>query len=83
VARHSGLAEVAGVLERDVGQPELFSFEPGPGAVARIARGLDRLLGLQREEREELRAAVGAVVDREWTWERTAERLVEAATAPD
>ncbi|HEX5949690.1 MAG TPA: glycosyltransferase, partial [Actinomycetota bacterium] len=32
VARHSGLAEVASALEREVGVPDLFSFEPGPRA---------------------------------------------------
>ena len=79
VARHSGLAEVAGVLEREVGRPGLFSFEPGRGAAARIAEGLDRLLALPRDERRKLRAAVSAVVNREWTWDRTAGRLLDAA----
>jgi glycosyltransferase involved in cell wall biosynthesis len=79
VARHSGLAEVATVIERQVGRPGLFSFEPGPGAVGRLAQGLDRLLGLPHAERAELRLAVSEVVNREWTWERTAERLLAAA----
>ena len=79
VARHSGLAEVAATLEQAVDRPGLFSFRPGPGAAARVARGLDRLLQLPAEERDELRGAASAVVNREWTWERTAERLLEAA----
>ena len=79
MARHSGLAEVAATLEQAVDRPGLFSFRPGPGAAARLARGLDRLLQLPAEERDELRGAVSAVVNREWTWDRTAERLLEAA----
>jgi glycosyltransferase involved in cell wall biosynthesis len=79
VARHSGLAEVAAVLERGVGRPGLFSFQPGPGAEGRLALGLDRLLGLPDAERTELRLAASAVVNMEWTWERTAERLLESA----
>ena len=79
VARHSGLAEVAAVLEREVGAPGLFSFEPGPGAAQRLAHGLDRLLELPQDERAELRRKASAAVNREWTWERTAERLLAAA----
>lgn len=81
VARHSGLAEVAGALEEEVGHPDLFSFEPGEGSVRRLAAGLDSLLSLPVEERDELRAAVSDFVGREWTWERTAARLIEAAGA--
>jgi glycosyltransferase involved in cell wall biosynthesis len=79
VARHSGLAEVAAVLERDVGEPGLFSYEPGPGAASRIAERIDHLVALAENERQRLRTAVSAVVTREWTWERTADRLLGAA----
>jgi glycosyltransferase involved in cell wall biosynthesis len=80
VARHSGLAEVASALEREVGVPGLFSFEPGPGASARLAEGLDRLLVLPTEERRALAETVSAFVAREWSWERTAQGLLDAAT---
>lgn len=79
VARHSGLAEVAGELEGEIGRPGLLSFEPGPRAVRALAAGIDRLLGLPAAERDELRAHVSAFVAREWTWERTAANLLEAA----
>ncbi|HEV8421636.1 MAG TPA: glycosyltransferase [Actinomycetota bacterium] len=82
VARHSGLAEVGAALEEAVDRPGLFTFEPGPGAVTRIAAGLDRLLGLPQGEREELRHGVSRFVAREWTWERTAERLLASAGVP-
>src|SRR5207244_12360322 len=72
VARHSGLAEVAGVLEREAGEPGLFSFTPGPGAATRIALGVDRLLGLSRAVRGELRRTVRATGGREWTGARQA-----------
>jgi glycosyltransferase involved in cell wall biosynthesis len=79
VARHSGLAEVAGALETDVGRPGLFSFEPGDGAVRRLAEGIDRLLSLPNDQREELRGAVSSFVATHWTWERTAASLLTAA----
>jgi glycosyltransferase involved in cell wall biosynthesis len=79
VARHSGLAEVAGALETEVGRPGLFSFDPGEGAVRRLAEGIDRLLSLPNDEREELRGAVSSFVATHWTWERTAAGLLGAA----
>jgi glycosyltransferase involved in cell wall biosynthesis len=79
VARHSGLAEVAGALETDVGRPGLFSFEPGTGAVRRVAEGIDRLLSLSEPERDDLRRAVSSFVAGHWTWERTADGLIAAA----
>ncbi len=79
VSRHSGLAEVAGALENEAERPGLFSFEPGAGATRRLAEGLERLLSLSAAEKTRLRNAVRAYVSREWTWERTAQRLLEAA----
>jgi glycosyltransferase involved in cell wall biosynthesis len=79
VARHSGLAEVASALETEVDRPEMFSFEPGTGAPLRIAAAIDRLVSLPAHDRSELRTAIAAFVRREWTWERTAERLLDAA----
>jgi len=79
VARHSGLAEVGAALEGAVDRQGIFTFEPGPGAVTGIAGGLHRLLGLPRAEREELKLGVSRFVAREWTWERTAERLLATA----
>jgi glycosyltransferase involved in cell wall biosynthesis len=80
VAGHSGLAEVASALEDAVDRPGLFSFQPGPGGTSRIADGIDRLLSLGREERTRLRAEINEFVAREWSWKRTAARLLDAAT---
>jgi glycosyltransferase involved in cell wall biosynthesis len=79
VARHTGLAEVAAALEADAGRPGLFSFEPGEGAVGRIAEGIDRLTSLEPGVRSELRAGVSAFVRSHWTWDRTAAGLLTAA----
>ena len=77
VARHSGLAEVAKALESAVDRPGLFSFAPGPGSVRRIAQGMHRLLDLPAEEGAALRGEVSRFVAAEWTWDRTAGRLLE------
>jgi glycosyltransferase involved in cell wall biosynthesis len=79
VARHSGLGEVGAALEAAIGRPGLLTFEPGPGAVARLATALDRLLELPSAERAELRGTVSAFVGREWTWDRTASALLAVA----
>ena len=79
VARHSGLSEVAAALEGDVGRQGLFSFEPGPGAMSRLAAGVDRLLSLPAAERDELRLAVSAFVAKAWSWERTVSQLLDVA----
>jgi glycosyltransferase involved in cell wall biosynthesis len=78
VARHSGLAELSAALEDAVARPGLFSFEPGPEAHRRIAEGVDRLLSLPSGERDELRQGVSGFVAREWSWQRTVARLLEA-----
>jgi glycosyltransferase involved in cell wall biosynthesis len=80
VSRHSGLAEVAAALEAEVARPGLFSFEPGDGATHRLAAGANALLALPHAERRDLRQAVSAFVAREWSWDGTAQRLLDAAT---
>ena len=80
VARHSGLAEVAAALEAAIGRPGALSFEPGPGGTRRLAERLGSLLDEPVPVREGLAAAARAHVANEWTWERTAERLLDAAS---
>jgi glycosyltransferase involved in cell wall biosynthesis len=77
VARHSGLAEVAEVLETHVGRLGIFGFEPGPGAVHRLAEGIRSLLSIPPHEREELRRQVSSFARSTWTWDRMASQLVE------
>lgn len=80
VARHSSLAEVAAALEEAIGRTEALSFEPGEGATRRLAEKLSGLLGESPEERGELASKARSHVAREWTWQRTAERLLAAAS---
>lgn len=79
VSRHSGLAEIAETLESGLDRPGWFSFEPGPGAVQRIAGNLERHLAMPGHERNELRIAVSDLATSTWSWPRTAELLLEAA----
>ncbi|MEX2202979.1 MAG: glycosyltransferase [Actinomycetota bacterium] len=81
VARHSALAEVVGAFEAAVGRPGLFSFEPGPRAARNLVERVDDLVSLPSEERDELRERVAAFAAREWSWNRTASHLLEAAGA--
>jgi glycosyltransferase involved in cell wall biosynthesis len=80
VARHSSLAEVAEALEGSIGLPGALSFEPGEGATPRLAERVRSLLAEPPAERAGLARAARAHVAREWTWERTAERLLAVAT---
>jgi hypothetical protein len=57
----------------------MFSFRPGADAPRRIADGIDRLVALPSVERMHVRDAVVAFSRQEWTWDRTAERLLDAA----
>jgi glycosyltransferase involved in cell wall biosynthesis len=82
VARHSGLAEVAGSLERSVRQQGLFSYEPGPEASANLAAGIRRLLDMPEAGRQRLRREVAYFVASTWTWDRTSQLLLDAAGSP-
>ena len=79
LAGHSGLEEIAATFERALPEAGPFSFAPGPGAVRRIAEGIDQITGRPAAERERVRAALHRVVLAEWSWEETARRLLEAA----
>jgi glycosyltransferase involved in cell wall biosynthesis len=81
LARHSGLAEVADALEAEVARPGLLTFDPGEAAVRSLADGIDRLLSLAAEKREELGRVMSAFVSREWSWQATAAGLLRAAAA--
>jgi glycosyltransferase involved in cell wall biosynthesis len=76
VARHSGLAEVAAGLEEDY--PEhlrgLASFETGN--VADLRAKLDAILSLGDADRAALSAAARRAVERNWSWESVAQRLL-------
>jgi glycosyltransferase involved in cell wall biosynthesis len=76
VARHSGLAEVADGLEAEypVALRDLASFASGDAADLR--RKLTRLLALEGDERESLRAAARRAAVERWSWASVGDRLL-------
>ncbi len=79
VARHSGLAEIAEVLESAL-PPTLARLVSTPtGDVAALHERLDTLLALPAADRAALRVAVRAVVETRWGWAGVARRLLEHA----
>ncbi len=77
VADHSGLAEVAAgiAVEYPVASRHLTSFPSGDADALR--ERLRALLALPSAERRELGYAARRAVERNWSWARVAERLLE------
>jgi glycosyltransferase involved in cell wall biosynthesis len=77
VADHSGLAEVAAgiALEYPAERRGLVSFPTGDAGALR--ERLRALLELPAEERRGLGLAARVAVERNWSWSRVAERLLE------
>jgi glycosyltransferase involved in cell wall biosynthesis len=77
VADHSGLAEVAAGIARELPSEHtgLVAFPSGEAAALR--RRLETLLALPPEERRALGRAARRAVERNWSWSRVAERLLE------
>jgi glycosyltransferase involved in cell wall biosynthesis len=82
VARHSGLAEVAAGLEEEY--PPHLRHLAGftAGAADELARKLNELLGLPREDRDALQAAAREAAVRRWSWAGVARRLLEPFDYP-
>jgi glycosyltransferase involved in cell wall biosynthesis len=80
-ARHSGLAEVAGVLGQALGSDlgELTSFGLGPGSVPEIASSLNRWLALGDGDLAPARSALVEAVRSRWSWEGVAEAVLAAS----
>jgi glycosyltransferase involved in cell wall biosynthesis len=76
VARHSGLAEIAEALEQEYppGLRRLASFESGD--VEDLTRKLEALLSLSADERASLVAGARRAIERRFSWERVAARLL-------
>jgi glycosyltransferase involved in cell wall biosynthesis len=81
VSRHSGLAEVAAGIEAEYPSEHahLVAFESG--AATELAVKLRELLALRLETRRELGLAARRAVERNWSWARIAERLLEPFAA--
>jgi glycosyltransferase involved in cell wall biosynthesis len=81
VARHSGLAEVAGTLAQAVpdGIRRMLSFELGPRQVEDLAGCLIGWLGADPGDRAAARAAIVAVTRDQWSWDGVARTVLQAA----
>ncbi|MBW3593119.1 MAG: glycosyltransferase, partial [Actinobacteria bacterium] len=81
VARHSGLAEIAGGIEAEYPPKHaaLASFETG--APDDLARKLRAILGLADDEWRVLSDAARRAVVGRWSWERVAGMILAGATA--
>jgi glycosyltransferase involved in cell wall biosynthesis len=79
VPDHSGIGEVGRTLESELGAEGLLTFDP-TDPVRGIAAGLDRILGLDGGEREQLGRKASAFARSRWSWTVVAERLLEVAT---
>jgi glycosyltransferase involved in cell wall biosynthesis len=80
VARHTGLAEIAAgvAAEYPSHQRHLTSFEPGDWEDLRAR--LTELLALAPDQRAQLSAAARRAVQRRWSWQGVAERILAVGT---
>lgn len=76
--RHSGIGEVGEALERELGTPELLTFDPYD-AVAGIARCINAVLELSSSDRSSLGATATAFARERWSWQHVAGRLLGLA----
>ena len=79
LARHSGLAELAEALERAVPAGAPYGFEPGPGAVHRIAAGIRAAVERPPSNRARLGEELHRFASTRWSWDQTASLLLDAA----
>ncbi len=79
VARHSGLAEVAAGIasQLPVRLAALLTFDPGDAADLR--RALRGVLALSGEDRSVLAAGCRRAVERTWSWDAVARRMLQVA----
>jgi len=77
VAEHSGLAEVAAGIAREYPPKRRHLVATAPGDAAVLRERLAELLALAPEERRALGLAARRAVERNWSWGRVAERLLE------
>ena len=78
VPDHSGISEAGRALEEHLGIPGDLRFDPG-APIEGIAAGIDRLLGLPTEVRMDMGRRAAELARERWSWDRVAERLLDAA----
>ena len=79
-AEHSGLAEVTKTLSDEVpAAAELISFDLGPAAVPDLGDRINRWLGLEPGERDQIGRDIAESADRNWSWEGVAKDVISAS----
>lgn len=78
VPDHSGIAEAGEAIEEFLGVEGLLRFDPFD-PIGQIAAGIDRLLEIDPAERSAMGELASSLAATRWSWERVAERLLEAA----
>ena len=81
VADHSGLAEVAAGIALEYPQERAHLVASATGDVAMLHDRLAELLALPADERRALGLAARRAVERNWSWQRIAARLLEPDSA--
>ena len=81
VADHSGLAEVAAGIALEYPQDRAHLVASATGDVAMLHDRLAELLALPADERRALGLAARRAVERNWSWQRIAARLLEPDSA--
>jgi glycosyltransferase involved in cell wall biosynthesis len=81
VANHSGLAEVAAGIALEYPEERAHLVSSATGDVAMLHDRLAELLALPVDERRALGLAARRAVERNWSWQRIAARLLEPDSA--
>lgn len=75
---HSGISEAGAAIDERLGQPGLLRYDPAD-PIAGIAAGIDRLLSIAPSTRKEMGEAASALASERWSWDKVAEKLLQAA----
>ncbi len=78
VPDHSGIAEVGGAIEEELGRPGFLTFK-SKDPIRSIAAGIERILSLPTQERDDYESIAVEVARRRWSWSHTAKKLLELA----
>lgn len=75
---HSGIAEAGAAVEERLATFGLLRYDPDD-PIGGIATGIDRILSIPPDTRKEMGLAASGLATERWSWDRVAEKLLEAA----
>jgi len=82
VPDHSGIGEVGRMVEEAIEAPGLLTYDPD-NPLEGIARCIDSVLAIPREERTVMEAKSVELARSRWSWKGVADRLLELAAPED